>query len=161
MLYLEAGHKPRNHLPVCHNIRDLTTYPNQDLNRLPPPFVGLQRRDDIIYTLGIGSVVYYFHQNIIVLLSHLKPLSCLTLLSIEHTTEQVPETCRWRFMDVSPKFEASVRALLVPVVHTLSLLTSISAGRFSMTNSPGVPWRASPTFTRYNTSRSPCCLANP
>ena len=32
--------------------------------------------------------------------------------------EQVPETGRWRFMDVSPKFEAAVRALLVPAVYT-------------------------------------------
>ena len=32
--------------------------------------------------------------------------------------EQVPETGRWRFMDVSPKFEAAVRAFPVQTVHT-------------------------------------------
>ena len=32
--------------------------------------------------------------------------------------EQVPEAGRWRFMDVSSKFEAAVRALLVPAVYT-------------------------------------------
>ncbi|KAH9981802.1 peptidase family M48-domain-containing protein [Russula compacta] len=54
-----------------------------DPNRPPPPSAGFQRRDVIIYTLGAGSIAYYFF--------HL---------------EQVPETGRWRFMDVSPKFEA-------------------------------------------------------
>ncbi|KAI9511952.1 peptidase family M48-domain-containing protein [Russula earlei] len=53
-------------------------------NRPRPP-TGLQKRDVIIYTLGVGSIVYYiFH------------------------LEQVPETGRWRFMDVSARFEASL-----------------------------------------------------
>ncbi|KAH9169804.1 hypothetical protein EDB89DRAFT_1908314 [Lactarius sanguifluus] len=61
-------------------------HPNhQDSNRPPPSFSAFQRRDVIIYSLGVGSVVYY--------LLHL---------------EQVPETGRWRFMDVSPKFEAAL-----------------------------------------------------
>ena len=38
-------------------------HPNQDANRPPPPsFSALQRRDVIIYTIGIGSVVYYLFQ---------------------------------------------------------------------------------------------------
>ena len=45
-------------------------HPNQDPNHPPPLFSGLQRRDVIIYTLGIGSVVYYFLQCVIVLHSH-------------------------------------------------------------------------------------------
>jgi hypothetical protein len=49
--------------------------------------------------------------------------------------EQVPETGRWRFMDVSPKFEAAVRVLLVSAVH-FCLLKSLSSGRRPMTNSP-------------------------
>ncbi|KAI9456016.1 hypothetical protein BJY52DRAFT_1277558 [Lactarius psammicola] len=60
-------------------------HPKPGPNSPPPLFSGLQRRDVIIYTLGVGSVVYY--------LLHL---------------EQVPETGRWRFMDVSPKFEAAL-----------------------------------------------------
>ncbi|KAH9054686.1 peptidase family M48-domain-containing protein [Lactarius vividus] len=60
-------------------------HPNHDQNHPPPSFSGFQRRDVIIYTLGVGSVAYY--------LLHL---------------EQVPETGRWRFMDVSPKFEAAL-----------------------------------------------------
>ncbi|KAH8986768.1 peptidase family M48-domain-containing protein [Lactarius hatsudake] len=82
---------------------------HQDPNRPPPSFSGFQRRDVIIYTLGVGSVVYY--------LLHL---------------EQVPETGRWRFMDVSPKFEAALweasydelsqqyRAKLLPPSHVVT-----------------------------------------
>ncbi|KAF8259043.1 hypothetical protein EI94DRAFT_1752577 [Lactarius quietus] len=83
---------------------------SQDPNRPPPPpFSGLQRRDVIIYTIGFGSVVYYF--------LHL---------------EQVPETGRWRFMDVSPKFEAALweashdelskeyRSKLLPPSHVIT-----------------------------------------
>ena len=51
--------------------------------------------------------------------------------------EQVPETGRWRFMDVSPKFEAAVRALPSLVSpHLVTYLTSISSGKHPMTNSP-------------------------
>ena len=71
------------------------------------------------------------------------------------------ETGRWRFMEVSPDIEVAVSALLVPVVHTLSLLTSFSAGRLPLTNSPGVPWKASPALTHYHTECPPCHLANP
>ncbi len=35
--------------------------------------------------------------------------------------EQVPETGRWRFMDVSPKFEAAVRALCLLAVHAIHI----------------------------------------
>ncbi|KAI9433225.1 hypothetical protein H4582DRAFT_1989770 [Lactarius indigo] len=82
---------------------------HQDPNPPPPSFSGLQRRDVIIYTLGVGSVAYY--------LLHL---------------EQVPETGRWRFMDVSPKFEAALwdasynelsqqyRAKLLPPSHVVT-----------------------------------------
>ncbi|KAF8489552.1 peptidase family M48-domain-containing protein [Russula emetica] len=58
---------------------------DDDPNRPPPHSAGIQRRDIIIYTLAAGSVIYY--------IVHL---------------EQVPETGRWRFMDVSPKFEAAL-----------------------------------------------------
>ena len=60
-------------------------------------------------------------------------------------------------MDVSSKFEVAVRALLVPVVHTLSLLTSISVGRLPITNSPGVPWKA----IHYHTACASYSLAKP
>ena len=33
-----------------------------DPNRPPPPFRGFQTRDVIIYTLGAGSIIYYFIQ---------------------------------------------------------------------------------------------------
>ncbi|KAN0137529.1 peptidase family M48 domain containing protein [Lactarius tabidus] len=84
-------------------------HPNQDPNHQSSPLAGLQRRDVIIYTIGIGSVIYY--------LFHL---------------EQVPETGRWRFMDVSPKFEAALwetsfdelskeyRAKLLPPSHVIT-----------------------------------------
>ncbi|KAI0246822.1 peptidase family M48-domain-containing protein [Lactifluus subvellereus] len=60
---------------------------DDDPNRPPPSSAGsgFQTRDIVIYTLGAGSIVYYIY--------HL---------------EQVPETGRWRFMDVSSKFEASL-----------------------------------------------------
>src|ERR1700691_2869899 len=49
-------------------------HPNQDPNRPPPSFSGFQRRDVIIYTLGVGSVVYYLLQCVIVLPFHLTSL---------------------------------------------------------------------------------------
>ena len=54
-------------------------------------------------------------------------------------------------MYVSPTSEGDVRALLIPVVHTLSLLTSISAGRLPYDEfSRETRWKASSrphTFT--------------
>lgn len=49
-------------------------HPNQDPNSPPPSFSRLQRRDVIIYTLGVGSVVYYLLQCVIVFLFHLTSL---------------------------------------------------------------------------------------
>lgn len=40
-------------------------------------------------------------------------------LRLLYSLERVPETGRWRFMDISPKYEASVR---FPAIQTLVLL---------------------------------------
>ena len=68
----------------------------------------------VICTLGVASVVYNFLQCDIILLFPFDFPFLSNILSIW----QAPEPVRWRFMDMSPKFEAGVRALLVPTVHT-------------------------------------------
>jgi hypothetical protein len=75
--------------------------------------------------------------------------------------EQVPETGRWRFMDVSPKFEAAVRALPFLAVHTWLPLIYLALGGILRRTLSGVPWKASPTLTCYHTACPPCRLANP
>lgn len=99
--------------------RDLSTFPttprraqysrfDDDPNRPPPHSAGIQRRDIIIYTVAAGSVIYYIAQCVIYLSCFdISPSNVLVLKSLE----QVPETGRWRFMDVSPKFEASVSSI--------------------------------------------------
>jgi hypothetical protein len=59
-------------LPSRRNVSTSTPHRAQytrfddDPNRPPPPSAGLQRRDIIIYTLGAGSVIYYFAQCVII-----------------------------------------------------------------------------------------------
>ena len=51
---------------------------NQDPNRPPTRLAELQRRNVVICTLGVGYVVYYVPQRVIILLSYLASLSSLT-----------------------------------------------------------------------------------
>ena len=84
-------------------------------NRAPPHSAGIQRRDIIIYTVGAGSVIYFIFQCVIHVL-HLISHALISLLNVLvlKSLEQVPETGRWRFMDMSPKFEAAVSSALPP-----------------------------------------------
>jgi len=54
-------------------------------------------------------------------------LSCLDIslsnVLVLKSLERVPETGRWRFMDVSPKFEASVSTISFPHPITPSQVT--------------------------------------
>ena len=92
---------------------------DDDPNRPPPHSAGIQRRDIIIYTVAGGSVIYYIVQCVIYVFS--SHLSCLDIslsnVLVLKSLERVPETGRWRFMDVSPKFEASVSTYILPSPH--------------------------------------------
>jgi len=119
------------------------------------PTAELQRRDVIIYTLGAGSIVYYIFQCVIICISrHRLPTSP----PLDKSLEQVPETGRWRFMDVSPKFEASVSTF--PTSVHIPPKTVIALGSILYRALKPVPWKAPPAITCPHAARAPRRLAH-
>jgi len=117
----------RDSVSLPSSRRNLSIYPtpprqaqysrfDDDPNRPPPHAAGIQKRDIIIYTLAAGSVIYYIVQCVIYVLHLISraSTSLLIMSCFRKSLEQVPETGRWRFMDMSPKLEAAVSTRLVP-----------------------------------------------
>lgn len=76
----------------------------------------------VIVCLGVLAGTYYVAQY-----AFMKDLFWLSLIMhiASHSLERVPETGRWRFMDVSPKYEAAVRYQLSGPWLTLALSPDI------------------------------------